>query len=216
MKQDTHLTDGAQESAKMHRHRLLEGMATAVAQKGYAETTIADVVRAASVSRRTFYEHFATKAECLIALYEAASRNALDVLRAAIDPERDWEDQAEAALGAYFDCLAQNPVLMRTLFVEILGLGAAGLAARRRVNQELADFMLNVVNGQRRRTMRQPLDADTALAVVGGVNELVLRAIEDNQVTRLRELTGVCVVLLRAVAGDPRYAAESTAGRHAS
>jgi AcrR family transcriptional regulator len=61
-------------------------MAHAVAAKGYAETTIADIVREAGVSRRTFYEHFSTKAECLVALYDAASRNALKVLREAIDP----------------------------------------------------------------------------------------------------------------------------------
>ncbi len=48
-----------------HRSRLLEGMAVAVAQKGYAAVTIADIVREASVSRRTFYEHFGSKAECL-------------------------------------------------------------------------------------------------------------------------------------------------------
>ncbi len=36
-----------------HRARLLEGMARAVAAKGYADTTIADIVREASVSRRT-------------------------------------------------------------------------------------------------------------------------------------------------------------------
>ena len=84
-----------------HYSRLLEGMAHAVAAKGYAETTIADIVAEASVSRRTFYEHFGTKAECLIALYEAASHNALKVLREAIDPSHGWEEQVERALGAY-------------------------------------------------------------------------------------------------------------------
>lgn len=189
-----------QDSPTLHRHRLLEGMARAVAEKGYADTTIADIVRMAAVSRRTFYEHFPAKGDCLVALYEAASRNALDVLRAAIDPGHDWEGQAEAALDAYFDCLSGNPVLMRTLFVEILGLGAEGLAARRRVNQELADFMLETVNG---RGKRRPLSPDLAVAVVGGINELVLRAIEQGRVDRLRDLTGVSLGLLRAVIRDP-------------
>ena len=184
------------ESARLHRHRLLEGMAQSVAEKGYADTTIADIVRKAAVSRRTFYEHFPAKADCLVALYEAASRNALDVLRQAIDPAHDWEEQAESALAAYFDCLSQNPVLMRTLFVEILGLGQEGLAARRRVNQELADFMLETVNGGSRR---KPLTPELAVAVVGGINELVLRAIEQGRVENLRELTGVSLRLLRAV-----------------
>eukprot|EP01041_Mallomonas_annulata_P036219 gene36219-59278_t len=126
-------------------------MARAVAAKGYADTTIADIVREASVSRRTFYENFADKAECLIALYEVASGNAIAVLRGAIDPHSDWQAQVEQAMGAYFGVLARNPVLLRTLFIDILGLGAPGLAARRRANQQLADLM-----------MRAPYDHDYA------------------------------------------------------
>jgi len=135
-----------------HRARLLEGMARAVAAKGYADTTIADIVREASVSRRTFYENFADKAECLTALYEAASGNAIAVLRAAIDPRSDWEAQVEQAMAAYFGVLARNPVLLRTLFIDILGLGPTGLAARRRANQQLADLMLDVVNNRPAQT----------------------------------------------------------------
>ena len=175
-------------------------MAHAVAAKGYADTTIADIVREASVSRRTFYEHFATKADCLIALYEAASHNALKVLRDSIDPSHEWETQVERALAAYFGCMAQNPVLMRTLFVEILGLGTEGLQARRRVNQEIADFMLGVVNrsgGAHPRS--KPLDPGMAMAVVGGINELVLQYIERDRVAQLLELVGPSSQLVRAV-----------------
>src|SRR4051794_32939012 len=76
----THLT--AESAVEQHEHhvRLLEGMAKALATKGYADTTIADIVREAAVSRRSFYEHFATKADCLLALYESASEQALVVL----------------------------------------------------------------------------------------------------------------------------------------
>jgi AcrR family transcriptional regulator len=181
-----------------HRSRLLEGMALAVAQKGYAATTIADIVREASVSRRTFYEHFDTKAECLVALYEAASYNALKVLRGAIDPTHPWQTQVEHALAAYLGGLAANPVLMRTLYIEILGLGPQGLAARRRVNQEVASFMLDVVNGKGRR---QPLTPQMAMAVVGGINELVLQCIEQDRIEALGDLVGPSAELVRAVTG---------------
>jgi AcrR family transcriptional regulator len=187
-------------SLARHRHRLLEGMAQAVAEKGYAETTIADIVRVAAVSRRTFYEHFATKSACLIALYEASSHGALKVLREALDPARDWQDQVELAMAAYFERLAQNPSLVRTLFIEILGLGPEGLAARRRMNDEIADFMLQVIN--RDRKGRPPLSREMAMAVIGGVNEMVLNAIETGQVERLRELAAPSVQLVRAVARD--------------
>lgn len=184
-----------------HRHRLLEGMSHAVAAKGYADTTIADIVREAAVSRRTFYEHFQTKADCLIALYEAASHNALKVLRDAIDPARDWQTQVEQAVRAYLGCLAQNPALMRTLFIEILGLGEPGLAARRRANQAIADFMLDVINGGKRPGKgAETLSADMATAVVGGINELVLQAIERGRVADLAELVETSSLLVRAVA----------------
>jgi AcrR family transcriptional regulator len=177
-----------------HRHRLLEGMALAAATRGYADATIADIVREAGVSRRTFYEHFATKGDCLIALYEAASHNALKVLQGAIEPAQPWQAQVERALADYFDCLAQNPVLMRTLFIEILGLGAPGLAARRRVNQAIADFMLQVVNANAGATLTPGM----AMAVVGGINELVLQLIEQGRLTELGELVAPASRLVRA------------------
>jgi AcrR family transcriptional regulator len=175
-----------------HRGRLLSAMAHAVAEKGYADTTIADVVREAGVSRRTFYEHFRDKAECFIALYEAASHNALQVLRDAIDPAHGWQEQVERAIGAYLQCMASNPVLMRTLFIEILGLGAEGLEARRRVNQEIADYMVAVVGKDR-------VTPQLAMAVVGGIHELVLQAIEDGKVDELAQLTATAAALVKAV-----------------
>lgn len=181
-----------------HRRRLLEGMAHAVAVKGYGDTTIGDIVREAGVSRRTFYEHFSTKAECLIALYEAASHNALKVLRDSIDPQHEWQTQVERALTAYLGCMAQNPVLMRTLFIEILGLGTQGLAARRRVNQEVADFMLGLVNGGSGRERSSPLSPGMAMAVVGGINELILQHIEGERVPQLLELVAPSCQLVRA------------------
>jgi AcrR family transcriptional regulator len=182
-----------------HLHRLLDGMARAVASNGYADTTIADIVREASVSRRTFYQHFSTKAECLIALYEAASRNALKVLRDSIDPQQEWQTQVERALTAYLGCMAQNPVLMRTLFIEILGLGTEGLAARRRVNRQIADFMLSVVNREQGHRRTTPLSPGMAMAVVGGINELILQYIEQDRVAQLPELVEPSSQLLRAV-----------------
>jgi AcrR family transcriptional regulator len=181
-----------------HRSRLLEGMARAVADKGYAATTIADIVREASVSRRTFYEHFDSKSECLVALYEAASHNALKILRGAIDPGHPWQTQVEQALAAYFQGLAANPVLMRTLYVEILGLGPQGLASRRRVNTEIAQFMLGVVNAE----AGAALSLQMATAVVGGINELVLEFIEQDRVGQLAELVAPAAQLVRAVTGS--------------
>lgn len=179
-----------------HRTRLLQGLAQSVATKGYADTTIADIVREAGVSRRTFYEQFDDKPSALIALYESASLRGLRVLRESIDPARDWQTQVDQALSAYLGSLAQNPVLLRTLFVEILGLGATGLAVRRRVHDFMADFMLDVINAGRGPARLEP---PMALAVVGGIHELVLQALEQGRGHALSELAGPAGRLLRAV-----------------
>jgi AcrR family transcriptional regulator len=182
-----------------HRSRLLEGMARAVSERGYGDTTIADIVREASVSRRTFYEHFSSKAQCLIALYEAASHNALKVLRDSLEPHQDGQARVESALTAYLGCMAQNPKLVRTLFIEILGLGSEGLAARRRVNQAIADFILGAANAHAAEQHRTPLSSDMAMAIIGGVNELILQYIEQDRAPQLVELVGPSSQLLRAV-----------------
>jgi AcrR family transcriptional regulator len=193
-------TAAAAPPANPYRARLLEGMAQSVAAKGYAETTVADIVRQAGVSKRSFYECFASKDECLIALYVAASHGAFKVLKESIDPRRDWKTQVEHALGAYLACLAGNPALLRTLFIEILGLGAQGLAVRRRMNQELADFVVQVVHAGHAHTPQEAARHTTmAMAVVGGINELVLQAIESGRSADLAELTQPCSALVRAV-----------------
>ena len=89
-------------------------------------------------------------------------------------------------------------MLLRTLFIDILGLGVEGLAARRRVNQELADFMLEVINVPARARQDGPLlDRDMAMAVVGGIHELILDAIERNRTDRLQELVSPSLQLVR-------------------
>lgn len=185
-----------------HAGRLLDGMARAVAAKGYGDATIADIVREAGVSRRTFYEHFTTKAECLIALYEMASLRVLDVLRKAIDARQHWDAQLEEALAAYFAAMAANPDLLRTLLIEILGLGPEGLAARRRVNQQIAEFILFVANSPSAGRKRK-LSPQMAMAVVGGINELVLTYIERDRVSALQELVGPASELVRAAVLSP-------------
>jgi AcrR family transcriptional regulator len=192
------MQDWALSTTQEHRARLLRGMAQSVAEKGYADTTIGDIVREASVSRRTFYEHFRDKAECLIALYQAASRNALKVLREAVDPAHEWEQQAERAIRAYLESLASNPMLVRTLFIEILGLGPDGLEARRAIHRAIADFLLELVNAG--DPMLARLTPDDVTAFIGGVHELVLQKIEQGRVSEVPQLTATATRLLRAIA----------------
>jgi hypothetical protein len=120
------------------------------------------------------------------------------VLRDAINPAHAWQSQVDSAMRAYLGCLASNPVLVRTLFVEILHLGAQGLASRRRVNQEIADFILAKVKKDGGKAITPKL----AMAIVGGINELVLEYIEQDKVSQLGELVEPASRLVHAVTGQ--------------
>ena len=53
--------------------RILRALADTVAEQGYPETTVADVVARAETSQRTFYEHFAGKEEAMLAAIDSGS-----------------------------------------------------------------------------------------------------------------------------------------------
>ena len=122
------------------RARLLAAMATVVAERGYAATTVAHVVRAAGVSRTTFYERFASKEACFLQTY----RHGVEVLeeevgRAVRDAAGDWRAQLRAGIRAYLHALASEPTFARTYLLEIHGAGAAALAERAAAMRRFAD-----------------------------------------------------------------------------
>lgn len=185
-------------------------MADVAARKGYADATIADIVREAGVSKRTFYENFESKDACFLALYRSASQAALEALRSSLVTDKPWQAQVEHALSTYFAHLAAGPALVRTLFVEIHQLGPAGMQVRREVMQHMADFMLETVNAStaelsdssatgKTATVPQALNRTMALAAVGGINELVLEAIEKGEAAQLQALSSPASEVVRAL-----------------
>lgn len=195
-------TDSPASLPSEHRVRLLQAMAKVATAKGLAATTIADIVCEAGVSKRTFYEHFVSKEVCFLDLYRAASASALKTLREAVQPDRPWPSQLEHALSAYLGHLARGTGLIRTLFVEIHHLGVAGLAVRREVMQELAEFLrLTVHEGTPPGSCvsARKLSTAMALAAVGGINELILVAVERGETERLTELAPCASEVVRSL-----------------
>jgi AcrR family transcriptional regulator len=189
-------------AAGAHADRITAGLAAAIAEKGYAATTIADVVRHARVSKRTFYEHFADKEACFLALYAQTSDELLALIAQAASGEAAWDERVAAAARAYFERLAAAPSLIRAGLVEIQAAGPRALGLRREVQRRYADLLraLSVQAAAEQPGIR-PLSAPLATAVVGGLNELMLEAVEAGEEERLGELAGAATELLRAVLG---------------
>jgi AcrR family transcriptional regulator len=182
------------------RERLLDGIADAVAEKGYADTTIADIVAAARVSKRTVYQHFTGKEACFTALYVTASTRSLTVLRDTVDTSLGWHAQVERAISAYLSILSEQPKRARTLYIEILRMGEAGLALRRSAHHRFASWIVEVLETER------PLSDDVrvmafalACAVIGGIHELILEYLERDDCARLLELVAPSSRLIRSV-----------------
>ena len=60
------------------RERLLRAVIAAVAQRGFADLTVADIVRGARVSKAAFYVHFAGKEDCFLAATREGGHLMLD------------------------------------------------------------------------------------------------------------------------------------------
>ena len=148
-------------------------LANAVAEKGYAATTIADIVANARVSKRTFYEHFADKEECLMALYGTACARIMAVLRATGPSERPWTEQIGALTDAYLATL--DAMVNRALVVEMQAAGVRAYRLRQRMQRAFAQTLVDLVEEARTTNPRiTPLTPPMALALCGGINELML------------------------------------------
>jgi AcrR family transcriptional regulator len=158
------------------RGRLLAAMVQVVTDKGYAATTVADVVERAGVSRRTFYEMFPDKETCFIAAYDTGVEIMLGRLRAAIAavPREDWRARARAAVTTYMEVLAEEPAFAWALHVEIVGAGSIALARRAQMLGLFGEIWGRFHELARREDPSRPkLSPDASHAMAGGMEELV-------------------------------------------
>ena len=175
------------------RGRLFAAAAAVFARVGYADATAEAIAREAGMSKATFYEHFANKEECIIALFDAATEMVLDAMRqaAARDEADDPRTRVRSTLGAFLETLATYPDESQTLLVEIVGAGPRAMERRDRALEAVAQYLeeLNADDAERGVTPR--LAEHEAFAIVGAVVELASRQIRTGVPSRIRELEPV-------------------------
>ena len=164
------------------RERLLEGLAASIAQRGYRETTVADIVRHAKTSKRTFYAHFPGKDAALLELLEADNVTMIAGIRAAVDPVADWRVQVEQAVQAYVTAIGANPALTLAWIREFPALGEAVRPVQRRGMSNFTDMLVDITSspGFQRAGLRT-VSRQTALILLGGLRELTAHTLEDGE-----------------------------------
>jgi AcrR family transcriptional regulator len=177
--------------AASQRARLLEGMIFAVSEKGYAEATVADVVRHARVSRGTFYSLFSSKEACFLEAY----RHGIDVLHARITEAtaaaEGWREGLEAGLRVYLETLSAEPRFARAYVLEIHAAGPAAQAARDDVLRAFAArYGASFAAAAKRQTGLAVPSADVLFVLAAGVDQLVCAHLREQGPERLPELVG--------------------------
>ncbi|MGC2373798.1 MAG: TetR/AcrR family transcriptional regulator, partial [Solirubrobacteraceae bacterium] len=123
------------------RERLYEATIQAVNERGFVATTISDLVAGAGVSRRSFYEHFENKEECLLATYDALIERLTARIADAYDPKDEWIDQIEAIVRALFEASSDRPDAARLVCVEMGAAGPVGIERWARDAERLTAFI---------------------------------------------------------------------------
>ena len=152
--------------AEIQRGRLIAAAFEAARELDYERITVAELIRRARVSRKTFYELFADREDCFLAAFEHALSGAGVRARAAYARESGWREGTRAALASVLALMDQEPGLARLCVVEACAAGGRILDRRAAVLDQLAALI------DRGRTLAgaglEP-PAVTAEGIVGGI-----------------------------------------------
>jgi AcrR family transcriptional regulator len=160
--------------------RLLDGLSSSIGECGYRETTVADIVRHARTSKRTFYEQFAGKEECLLELLRRNNADLIAGIQAAVDGEADWQLQIRQAVGAYVHHIEARPAITLSWIREAPALGAVARPLHRLAMDHLTDMLVTLTQSPGfRRAELTPITPSMALILLGGLRELTALLVED-------------------------------------
>ncbi len=190
---------------EIQRARLLAAAVVAVDELGYADTTVGDITGRARVSRRTFYELFSNREECLAAVLEDVVALVRGEVAAAGLDGLEWRERVRGGLWAILSFLDREPVLARVCVVQALRGGAEVLERREEI---LADLAVVVDEGRLARARGVECTPLTAEGVVGAAFTIVyarlLRGERRPLVGLLGELMGMIVLPYRGAAAARR------------
>jgi AcrR family transcriptional regulator len=156
--------------------RLMEGLAASIREKGLAQTQVADIVRHAHASRRTFYKHFEDKEACFVELMNTLSDAFLLTVDGAIDREAPLATQIDQAIDTYLGLVTGDPALTSTFAGPALG--ERTVVAQREGFERYAELIVAVVEGDSARDPRvAPISVDRAYMLVSGLHQTLVRAL---------------------------------------
>jgi AcrR family transcriptional regulator len=179
--------------AHHQRERLIAGLAQAVAEKGYAAVTLADIVGHAQVSRRVFYSNFDGREQCFLAAFDVVVAHLREQVAAAVAAVDGWPSQAIAAIRTALALLAAEPDLARLCLVESR---VAGPEVSARLGATAREIVPLLRRGRAERPENERLPGSTEDSLVGSLVSLAQRKVAAGEAARLEDLLPDCVELV--------------------
>jgi AcrR family transcriptional regulator len=168
------------------RGRIFDGMAQAVAERGYGATAVADVLDRCQMSRRTFYQHFPNKEECFLAAYDFAIEHlATDVMAAVMAAGPAWHDQVRRGFQTFMAYVVAEPAFARLCLVEVLAAGPRGLERRAAAVARFTGFLQTAAERAPGRPVVPPTLPE---AIVGGVQSVISSRLLNGRAAELPDL----------------------------
>jgi AcrR family transcriptional regulator len=119
--------------------RLIRALAMVVADRGYAQATVGEIVGRAGVSNSIFYSHFRNKEEATLAAIESGCAQIVAAVLPAFRRAGEWPGGVGAAMQALFNFLAFRPALGQLVMVTANEVGATALGRRNRALRPLLE-----------------------------------------------------------------------------
>jgi AcrR family transcriptional regulator len=167
-------------SKELQREQVLEGLAAAILEKGYAAATIADIARLGHVSKSAIYDHFADKEDAFIALHGTITDRILAHIAQAeysASTASAWTQRIRRLIGDYIEAAAAEPAYLPLALIEAAAVSPRARAAQRTAHDRFADRLQKISEALAAETDQvRPLSRELALGAVGALNELVARA----------------------------------------
>jgi AcrR family transcriptional regulator/DNA-binding MarR family transcriptional regulator len=124
--------------AELQRARLLSATALVADELGWSQTRVAHIAARARVSRRTFYELFENREDCLLAVLEDVAERIARELATAELAGREWRERVRGGLFVILSFFEREPVLAQVCVVQALQGGPRVLVWRGDILARLA------------------------------------------------------------------------------
>ncbi|WP_327085512.1 TetR/AcrR family transcriptional regulator [Nonomuraea sp. NBC_01738] len=158
-----------------------------VARRGYAATSVPDVIAAARVSRNAFYAQFADKEACFLAGCERDLPEMIDSIYTAASEAGDrWDEALWLGMVAYLRWWQERPEYAQAYFVELPRAGERAVRQRDAAYRPFLDmFGALAARARLADPSLPPLRAVVPRLIVYGTTEFIAAEVRGGRATTL-------------------------------